>query len=87
VHLFNGRILFSKSKLVRWYDVFFFFSIIIFSLFNSNFSNSFETTESSDIGLREVTSFNGFPGLGIIITMAIFHTCGVYFNLKEALIR
>jgi hypothetical protein len=59
------------------------FLIIIYSLFNSNFSNSFETTGSSGIGLCEVTSFGGFLGLGIIITSAIFHTGGVYFNLKR----
>jgi hypothetical protein len=45
----------------NWYvGKMFLLSIVIFSLFNSNVSDSFETTSSNDIGLCEVTSFGGF---------------------------
>jgi hypothetical protein len=61
--------------------------MIGFILLSSNFSNSFDITGNNEIGLYDKVSCGGFPGLGIIITSATFHTPGTYFNLKAALIR
>lgn len=53
--------------------------------FSRIFSKSFDIIGSSDIGLYDKISVDGFPGFGIIITSANFHMLGVYFNLIAAL--
>jgi hypothetical protein len=58
-----------------------------FSLLISNFSNSFDITGNNEIGLYDAASCGGFPGLGIMITCATFHSLGTYFSLKASLIR
>jgi len=53
----------------------------------SNFSKSFDITGNNEIGLYDAASCGGFPGFGILITSATFHSLGTYFSLKAALIR
>src|SRR5215510_8625742 len=70
-----------------WFGIRFFRSMMGFSLLMSNFSNSFDITGNNEIGLYDAASCGGFPGFGIIITSATFHSLGTYFSLKAALIR
>jgi hypothetical protein len=57
------------------------------SLLINNFSKSFDITVNNEIGLYDAASCGGFPGFGIMITSATFHSRGTYFSLKAALIR
>jgi len=70
-----------------WFGIRFFLSIIGFSLLISNFSKSFDVTGNNEIGLYDAASCGGFPGFGIMITSATFHSLGTHFSLKAALIR
>ena len=49
-----------------------FLSMIGFNLLKKSFSNNLDKVGRCEIGLYEVTSFGGFPGLGIIIKSDTF---------------
>ena len=55
-----------KAKLVQWNKIISFNDW--FQPSQESFSNNLDIVGRSEIGLYEVTSFGGFPGLGIIIT-------------------
>ena len=69
-----------------WFRIRFFLSMIGFSLLFRNFSKSVDITGSNEIGLYDTASCGGFPGFGIMITSATFHSLRTYFSLKAALI-
>jgi hypothetical protein len=50
----------------------------------SNCSKRFDITGSNEID--DAASCGGFPGFGIVINSATFHSLGTYFSLKTALI-
>lgn len=60
---------------------------MILILFSNNFSKSLEIIGSDEIGRYDVNSFRSFPGLGIIVTSAIFHTVGTCLSLNAAFIK
>ena len=64
-----------KAKLVRW-DKIISDYMIGFNLLKKSFSNNLDKVGNSEIGLYEVTSFGGFPGMGIIVTSDTFQRVG-----------
>lgn len=62
--------------------------MIGFNLRNNIFSNNFDITDNKEIsdGLYNVACYDGFPGFNIVMTSAIFHNLGTYFNLNAAFI-
>lgn len=62
-------------------------SIIGFSLFSNSFSNSLEMIGNNDIGLYDLTSFKGLPGLQHNNLCHFPQTLGTYFSLNAALIK
>ena len=63
-----------KAKLVRWDKIISFNDW--FQSSQEKFSNNLDKVGRSEVGLSEVTSFGGFPGLGIIITSDTFQRVG-----------
>lgn len=70
-----------------WLGIRPFFSMTGFSRLSKSFSKPFDLIGNNEIGRYEVTSCDGLPSLGTIITSATFQISGTYFNRKSALIR
>lgn len=74
VNLANSRMFVSKSKLMVYYEIFFF--NIWFKHLRRSFSKSFDMLGSSNIGLYEIAHFGSLHGFSSIITCAYFHCLG-----------
>jgi hypothetical protein len=80
VHLLNSGMFVTKSKLVIWYTVYVFWSVVI--LLASNRSSTLDILDSNLMGRYDVGDIRSLPGLGITILSTVLSTLSQYCVLS-----